>query len=214
MEIPKAQKIDKVLSIHDDQRIDNYFWMNQREDQKVIDYLNQENQYFDANFPKDGLRKQIFDEMVAKVKKDDDTVPYLKNGYFHQTTYSDDSEYPVYNRRKSGSEEVEIVLNVNELAKDEDFCQVGGVNYSPNNKILAYGIDIVGRRIFKIKFLNLESKEYDNIILEGAQASFTFQNDNSGYYTSKDPITLRSYKIMSHQLGTPQDSDICVIEKR
>jgi oligopeptidase B len=214
MEAPQPQRIIKELQKHGDSRVDPYFWMNEREDTKLLDFLNQENAYFESKYPKDGLRKQIFDEIVAKVKKDDDTVPYLKRGYFHQTTYSDESEYPVYHRKKANSDVDEVVLDVNVLAKEEKYCEVvGGSSYSPDDKILAYGIDTVGRRIYKIKFLNLETRVTEEIVLEGTTGRFVFQDDKMGYYSTKD-AALRPHKIMKHVRGTSNADDECIYEEK
>jgi oligopeptidase B len=213
MEEPHPQKVNKVLEKFGDSREDPYFWMNEREDTKVLEFLNQENAYFESLYPKDGLRKQIFGEIVAKVRKDDDTVPYLKRGYYHQITYSDESEYPVYHRKKADSDVDEVVLDVNVLAKEEKYCEVvGGSSYSPDNKILAYGIDSVGRRIFKIKFLNLETRITEEIVLEGTTGRFVFQDDKTGYYSTKD-AALRPHKIIKHVRGS-NVADECIFEEK
>jgi len=213
MEFPKPQKISKIIEKFGDAREDPYYWMNQREDTKVLDFLNQENAYFESLFPGDGLRKQIFDEIVGKIKKDDDTVPYLRRGYYHQMTYSDDSEYPVYHRKKADSDVDEVVLDVNVLAKDESFCQVvGGSTYSPDNKTLAYGIDTVGRRLYKIKFLDVETRVTEDSAIEGTNGRFVFQDDKAGFYTIKN-AALRSYKIFKHVRGS-RDPDECIFEEK
>jgi len=211
MNPPTAEKRSHVMEMFGDERVDDYFWLNQREDKDVLDYLTKENDYLENTFPKDGLRKELYNEIISRIKKDDDSVPYLKRGYYHQTTYSGDSEYPVYKRRKEGSDDYEVVLDVNKLAEGETFCQVAGVSYDPSNTIMAYGVDSVGRRKYTIRFRNLTNGVECKDRLENTTGRFVFgHNHTYGYYTVKDETTLRSHKIMMHKLGESQECDVCI----
>ena len=167
-EKPKAKKVKKELSIHGDTRIDNYYWLNQREDPEVIAYLNQENDYTsNVMEPTKDFQQKLFDEIVGRIKKDDTSVPYLKNGYYYQTRYEKEKEYPIYIRRKGSLEgDMEVMLDANEEAKPYDFYNAGGLSVSPSNEILAYGEDTLSRRIYTIRFKNLTTGEMlDDVIL-------------------------------------------------
>jgi len=214
---PVAEKIKKELTIHGDTRIDNYFWIRERENPKVIDYLNAENAYTDSMMAhtKD-FQKNLFDEIVGRIKKDDSTVPYKRNGYFYYTRYEEGGEYPIYCRKKENMDtDEEIMLNINEMAKDYSFYQVRSLRVSEDNKILAYGVDTVSRRKYTIYFKDLTTGELLPDKIAVTTGSSTWANDNKTiYYSTKDPETLRSDKIYRHTLGTEQTDDKLVFEEK
>ena len=110
---PKAEKINKILSIHDDYIVDEYYWLNQRGNKKVVDYLNDENSYRDE-YMKDhkGLEENLFQEIKGRIKEDDSSVPYFDNGYFYYTKYEKEKQYPIYCRKKESLEsEEEIIID-------------------------------------------------------------------------------------------------------
>ena len=218
MNLPKpiAPKISKTLTIHDDSRQDPYFWMNQREDSKVIDYLNAENEYTKKVMSHtDKFQEALFAELKGRIKEEDQSVPYKDNGYYYITRYETGQEYPIYSRKKDHLEnKEEILLNVNELAKGKDFYNIGSLAISTNNQLMAYSEDTVSRRIYTIKFKNLETGEDLNDTIPNTSGGITWANDNETvFYTLKDDQTLRSYKIMRHKLGTPIEEDIEVFNE-
>ena len=140
---PKAEKINKILSIHDDDRVDEYYWLNQRGNKKVIDYLNDENSYRDE-YMKDykGLEEDLFQEIKGRIKEDDSSVPYFDNGYFYYTRYEKDKQYPIYCRKKESLEsEEEILIDANIMSEGHEYFRIGDFEVSPNNKIMAYSVD-------------------------------------------------------------------------
>ena len=210
MKPPTAKKVAKELSIHGDTRVDNYYWLNKREDEEVINYLTAENTYKEAmlSHTKE-LQQELYDEIVGRIKQEDQSVPYKQNGYYYITRYEEGQEYPIYSRKKGNLEaEEEIMLNVNELAKPYDYYNVAGRSVSPNNQLLAYGEDTLSRRIYDIKFKNLETGEMLEDVITNTTGGAVWANDNKTlFYTSKDEA-LRGYKIFRHQLGTPQSEDV------
>ena len=213
---PVAKKIPKELSIHGDTRIDNYFWIRERENPEVIDYLNAENAYTDSVMAHTkNLQKKLFDEIVGRIKKDDSSVPYKKNGYFYYVRYEKGGEYPIYCRKKGSMDaEEEIMLNVNEMAKGYAYYQVVGLNVSEDNKLLAFGVDTVSRRKYTIYVKNLETGELLPDKISITTGGSTWSNDNKTlYYTTKDPETLRSNKIFRHTLGSEQKNDKLIFEE-
>ncbi|MEM7511698.1 MAG: S9 family peptidase [Bacteroidota bacterium] len=216
LDAPVAKKVPKELSIHDDTRIDNYYWLNERENQEVIDYLTAENTYKDQILaPVKEFQESLFLEMKARIKEDDQSVPFKKNGYYYLSRYEEGKEYPILSRKKGElTAPEEIMLDVNKLAEDHDFFQIGGRSVSPNNKILAYGQDTVSRRLYALKFKNLETGEIYEDELPNTGGSAAWANDNQTvFYSLKDPQTLRSYKIMRHTLGTPASEDVEVFHE-
>lgn len=210
---PKAKIVPKTLEKHKDVRIDNYFWLNERENPEVIDYLNQENTYYDAMtaHTKD-FQTALFEEMKGRIKEDDQSVPYLYNGYYYITRYEKGQDYPIYSRKKGNlSADEEILFNCNDLAKGHSFFQLGGLSVSPDNKFASFGVDTFGRRIYTIQIKNLETGEILSDKIENATGSSVWANDNKTFfYTRQDKVTLRSDKVFKHKLGTAAADDVLV----
>ena len=213
---PKADKRPKELTIHDDVRIDNYYWLNDREDKDVIDYLNAENDYYDkmTSHTKQ-LQEDLFLEMKGRIKEDDSSVPYQKNGYFYITRFEKGGEYPIYSRKKGNLETKEqILFDVNEMAKDFDYFNLKGLSISPNNELATFGIDTVSRRQYTIQFKNLITGEVYEDKIENTTGTASWVNDNKTiYYAKQDETTLRSSKIFKHVLGTDTSEDVEVFHE-
>jgi oligopeptidase B len=206
---PIAKKIPKDLTIHGDTRIDNYYWMNQRDNPDVINYLKAENAYTEAKLKHtEPLQEKLFNEITGRIKQNDETVPYYKNGYYYYTRYEEGKEYPVYCRKKGGLDaDEEIMLNVNEMAVGFNYFQVAGVEVSPDNQMVSFGIDTVGRRKYSIQFKNLVQGNIIDDGIENTTGSAAWANDNrTVFYTTKDS-TLRPYKVMKHVLSKPASED-------
>lgn len=210
---PTAQKIDKHLEIQGDVRIDPYFWLNDRENPEVIDYLERENDYYDkmTAHTKD-FQTDLFEEMKARIKEDDESVPYLYNGYYYITRYETGKDYPIFTRKKGSLDaEEEIMFNANEMAEGHSYFQLAGINVSPDNKLAAFAIDTVSRRKYTIQIKNLETGEIYPQKIELTTGGSTWANDNKTlFYTRKDPQTLRSDKIFRHKLSSNPEQDVLV----
>ncbi len=210
IEAPVAKKDPRTLTLHGDSRVDNYYWLNQRENQEVIDYLTAENTYREKMMEHlESFQEKLFQEMKGRIKETDQSVPYKDNGYYYLTRYEEGMEYPIYARKKGNLEaEEEILLNVNEMAKGFDFYNIGGRSVSPDNKLLAFAEDTLSRRIYKIRFKNLETGEYLEDEIPNTAGSVVWANDNQTvFYVLKDLQTLRDYKVLRHKLGTPVSED-------
>lgn len=206
---PRAKKVPKNLEIHGHTRVDDYYWLRDREDQAVIDYLNEENEYRKKMMGHlEDFEATLFEEMKGRMKPDDESVPYRDNGYFYQARYKKDHEYPIYTRRKGQlSAPEETILDVNVLAESFEYYQVGGLSVSPDNTLLAYSEDTVSRRIYTIKIKNLLNGELLEDEIPNTTGSIAWANDNRTiFYTVKDDA-LRPYKIFKHRLGTSATED-------
>ncbi len=207
---PVAEQIDTAMTIHGDTRIDKYYWMNDRNDPKVIAYLKAENEYLDTMMePAAGMRKKLYEEMRGRIMETDASVPYLKNGYYYYTRFTEGKEYPVYCRKKGSLEGTEeILLDVNVLAAGHDYYQVGGMSVSPDAQWLAYGIDTVSRRQYTIHIKNLQTGEVLPDAIPNTSASAAWASDNKTFfYTAKNPVTLREERILRHVTGTDVRTD-------
>ncbi|WP_238988367.1 S9 family peptidase [Aureibaculum marinum] len=219
---PVADIIPKELKTHGDVRIDNYYWMRLSDEQKnaenpdehtqkVLDYLNAENDYFDKKLGHtEKFREDLFQEMKARIKEDDESVPYKDNGYFYITRYVKGGQYPIYARKKESLEtEEELLFDVNKMAEGHDYYRLGGLNVSPNNKYVAFGVDTVSRRQYVLQFKNLETGEFYPEKIENTTGSSVWANDNKTvFYTKKNPTTLRAERIFKHVLGTDPSKDV------
>lgn len=208
MQAPIAKKVPKELKIHGDTRIDNYFWMNQREDQEVIDHLNAENAYCkEVLQPTEKLQADLYEEMVGRIKKDDESVPYLKKGYWYYTRFIEEGQYPIYCRKKGSMDsEEEILMDVNVMAEGHSYYSVGGLSISPDNKYLVFGEDTVSRRIYTLKMKSIETGEILDLNIPGTTGGASWAGDSQTlFYTLKDETTLRSAKIMSYNILTKEE---------
>ena len=215
MDIPKAKKINKKLTAHGEVRIDPYYWLNERENPEVIQYLEQENAYCDFVM-KDTelLQRELFEEMKSRYKEDDESLPYFFNEYWYITRYEKGTEYPVFTRKYQSQEnEEELLLDVNILADGHDFYDVGGISISLNNEIMAYSEDITGRRIYTTHIQNLKTKEKLEEKLENTTGRIVWANDNEHFFYIQKNEHLRAYKIYRHRLGTSQEEDILVFHE-
>ncbi|TAL61293.1 MAG: S9 family peptidase [Bacteroidetes bacterium] len=218
---PVAEKIPHELF---DKRTDNYFWMRLSDEQKnaatpdeqttkVLDYLKKENEYSKAVLKNtEELQKTLYNEIVGRIKKDDQSVPYLDNGYYYYNKYKEGNEYPVYYRKKGSPDAPdEMLLDVNKLAEGKSYCSVNNLSVSKDNKILVYGVDFVSRRRYTLNFQNLESGSLLSDKIENTTGESVWASDNKTvFYVTKDPETLRSDKVFRHKLGTPVDKDVQV----
>jgi oligopeptidase B len=217
MKPPITKKIAHKLEIHGHERIDNYYWMNSRENPEVIDYLNQENQYLAQTLEETkDFQNSLFEEMKGRIKEDDQSVPFFKSDYFWYSRYEKGSEYPIYCRKKESlSAPEEVILNVNLLAEGKTYYQVGGTSVSTNQKLLAFAADEVGRRIYNIYFKDLETGEILDDQIATVTGNFSWAADNlTIFYSKQDPETLRSFQIYSHQLGTDSSKDQLIFEEK
>ncbi|RTY94892.1 S9 family peptidase [Flavobacterium sp. GT3R68] len=210
---PVAKKILKTLKKFEDSRIDNYFWLNDRENPEVIDYLNKENEYYQkmTAHTKD-FQKELFEEMKSRIKEDDESVPYLYNDYYYLTRYEKGKDYPIYARKKGSLDaKEEILFNCNELAAGHPYFQLGGMSISPDNKFATFAVDIVGRRIYTLRVKNLETDAMLDDVIENITGTSVWANDNKTiFYSTQDAITLRSDKIFKHKLGSDPKEDVLV----
>lgn len=210
---PVAAKIPKALTIHGDTRTDNYFWMNDRDDPKVIAYLQAENAYLDTIMkPEASLQESLYEEMRGRIMEQDATAPYLRNGYYYYTRYETGKEYPIYCRKKASLKAAEeVMLNVNDMARGHAYYQVTGLKVSPDNRLLAFGVDTVSRRKYVLHVKDLETGQLLPDAIPGTTGEAAWASDDQTFfYTRKHPETLRAERILRHKLGADPAKDVQV----
>jgi oligopeptidase B len=202
---PEARKLPKELTLHGDTRIDNYYWLNMRDDPEVLAYLKAENKYTSAMMKEtEALQEKIFNEIVGRIDQTDMSVPYFSEGYYYYTRYEEGKEYPIYCRKRASLEaDEEIMLNVNQMAEGHAYFHVSGITVSPDNRMIAYGVDTVSRRMYTIYFKNLENGEIMDEPLPNTNGAAYWANDNKTlFYALKDEQTLRTDKIYRYKILT------------
>ena len=205
MSTPTVAKKPKELEIHGDIRVDDYYWLRERDNPDVIAYLETENDYLDSAMSDSaGLRERLFSEMRSRIKEDDSTAPYRHGDYYYYQRFETGLEYPIYCRRKGSMEaEEQVLLDVNELAGDEPYFAVNGFRVSPDHKKAAFGVDTVGRRFYTLRFIDLETGEEISDRIEDVTSNVAWAADSETlFYTKQHPETLRWQWIYRTSLGS------------
>ena len=215
---PEARTVPHVVTTHGHRRDDPYHWMrdDERKDPEILAYLQSENDYAEAVLqPSADLRNELFEELKGRIKKDDSSVPVLRRNYWYYTRYESDREYPIHCRRKgSMSAPEEVILDVNELAHGHEYYAVSGLAVSEDEHLLAYAEDTLSRRIYTIRFKNLQTGETLPDRIPGTSSSLAWAADNKTlFYVDKDDKTLRPYRVRRHVLGTADSEDVTVHEE-
>jgi oligopeptidase B len=228
---PMAKKIPHEITAHGDTRIDNYYWMRLSDEQKnaaedardqqtkdVLEYLNAENDYTKKVMAHtESFQTKLFEEMKARVKEDDQSVPVKDNGYFYYTRFEAGKDYPFQCRKKDSMETgtEQVLIDGPALAAGHDYWALGGIDVSDDNEILCYSEDVVSRRVYTASFKKITTGEILKDKITGIAGSPAWAADNKTvFYVVKDPTTLREYQIWKHTLGTEQKNDVLVYEEK
>lgn len=214
---PVAKAVPHRLEKHGHVRVDNYYWLRERDNPEVIRYLEAENAYTAAMMAHTvDLQERLFREFKARIKQTDISVPFLRDGYYYYTRTEEGRNYPIYCRKK-GSLDVaeEVLLDVNTVAEGHKFCSVLSPAVSPGQDLMAYAVDTVGRRFYTIRFKNLATGEILPDVIPNVTGNIAWANDNrTVFYAKQDPVTLRSHRIYRHVLGTDPAEDRLVYDER
>ncbi len=217
MEAPVAAKKAKELTKHGFTRVDNYYWLRDRENPEVISYLEAENAYREERMKGcENLQESLFQEIIGRIKQSDETVPYKENGYYYYVRYEEGKEYPIYCRKKGSLESAEeIIANVNEMAEGYAYYSLGGLSISPDNRYAVMGIDTLSRRKYNLMIKDLETGNMLDDLIPLTTGGASWANDNSTiFYTKKDDETLRSMAIYRHTMGSDASKDVLVYEEK
>ncbi|MBD2501092.1 S9 family peptidase [Anabaena azotica] len=206
---PVAEQQPQVLELHGDRRVDNYFWMRDLDNPKVVEYLEAENLYTKAMMQHtEELQSKLYDEMLSRIKETDLSVPYRKDNYYYYSRTEAGKAYRIYCRKQGDLDaSEEILLDENELAAGHDFFELGTLAISPNHQILAYSYDTSGSEQYTLLFLDLNTYElYPESIAETSY-SFCWCNDNKTCFYTKIDEANRPYQLYKHSLGTSPEKD-------
>lgn len=218
---PVCKQIPHEMTIHGDTRIDKYYWLNDywldgplKED--VVSYLNEENTYQEALMaPTKDLQEKLYNEMLARIKQTDESVPYFYNGHWYITKTEEAKEYPIYVRRKGSMDAPEeLLLDVNRMAEGYEYYSASGLTVSPDNTLLAFGVDTVSRRQYTIYFKNLLTGQILSENIPNTSANMVWAKDSKTiFYSTKDELTLRNDKIWRYEVGSGKAPELVFHEK-
>jgi oligopeptidase B len=219
---PVADKKPAQFTAHGDTRTDDYYWMNDYfkkgpDSTRVVEYLTAENTYLDTMMAgTKQIQSDLFTEIKSRIKEKDESVPVFDNGYFYYRKTDEGKQYYKYCRKKGSLDAPEeILLDADAMAEGTGYFSASGFSISPDNKMMAYGIDKVSRRQYTIFIKNLETGEIMKDEIKGTGGNAIWGNDNKTiFYTSNNQVTLLSEKIKRHTIGTDASSDVPVYEEK
>jgi len=211
-----AHKSPHVLEVHGDRRVDDYFWMKERDSEPVMAFLRQENERVaEALAPVKDFEKQLYKEMRARIKEDDSSVPVFDTGFYYYSRYEKGQEYPIHARKEGSLDAAEqIILDENVEGKGQAYFDAGNVEASPDHKILAFSADTVGRRFYTFRFKDLATGKFLPDVIENVTPSMAWAADSKTvFYVKQDPETLRAHQVYRYELGNPSSTTLIFEEK-
>lgn len=219
---PVAEKQDHVRTIHGDSVNDPYYWMidyfkKGKDSTKVVNYLTEENNYWEAMMKDtEPFREKLYQEMRARIKEKDESVPVFRNGYYYYTRTEEGKQYFKYARKKGSLKAPEeLLLDVDKMAEGHAYYAASGFSISPDNNKMIFGVDDVSRRQYKLFLKDLKTGKITDLNIKNTTGSATWANDNKTiFYTAKNPETLLSEKIMRHVIGTDPKNDAVVYHEK
>lgn len=217
IEPPKAKKVPFELKAHGQLRVDEYYWLRDRENPDVLEYLTAENEYADKVMAHTKtLEDTLFQEITGRIKQTDLSVPFKHGDYYYYVRYEPEREYGIYCRKYQSLEHPEeIMLDANVLARGCEFFSLGNWMISSEQDLLAYAVDTQGRRIYTVHIKNLVTGEIIHDMIPETTGNMDWANDNRTlFYSKQDPETLRAYQIWRHVLGTDIEKDELVFEEK
>ena len=213
---PVADVVPYQHKIHNHIRKDPYYWLNQRDNPEVLDYLERENDYYQKmTAHTQSFQQELYEEMRSRIKEDDSSVPYFYNGYWYITRYEEGKDYPIYLRKKGAlTAKEEVLFDCNEMAQGKDYFRLVGISVSPDNTKVAFGIDTVSRRQYTLKIKDLISDKLLETKIENTTGGSVWAADNATlFYNKKDDQTLRSEAVYKHQINSTKQADQLVFEE-
>jgi oligopeptidase B len=212
---PIAARRPKVLEKHGDRRIDPYYWMREKGNPEVIAHLEAENAYVEAVMaPTRGLQELLYREIVGRVQETDTSAPSFFRGYWNYTRTVEGLDYEIYCRRPGAIDGPEqVILDGNELSRGHDYFDLGFVEASPDQNLLAYAADYTGAELFELRFRDLGTGAELDDVLPDVYYGAAWAGDNKTFFYVKADPAMRPFQVWRHRLGTPTDHDVLVLQE-
>src|SRR6266699_4111498 len=205
---PVAKVIPHPVTAHGDTRVDNYFWLRNKEDPETIAYLEAENRYTEQVMkPTEALRSQLYDEMLGRIQQTDLSVPVKRDDFFYYTRTEEGKQYAIYCRKKGSLDAPEeVLLDGNKLAEGHKYVRVGNFVASPNHRLLAYSVDFDGNEMYTIRVKDLETGALLPDEIPNTYYSLEWARDNATFFYTILDDALRPYQIFRHVIGVQQNT--------
>lgn len=207
MKQPLAAKREQRLELHGDLRIDEYYWLKDRENPEVLEYLAAENSYREHEMaPLKGLTEELFAEMTGRLDPNESSLPIEMDGYWYQSRYCEGKEYPIHVRFQ-GAEDgpEELLLDVNVLAEGRSYCQVASMVMTRDHRRMAYAVDFVSRRQYTLRFRDVATGLDHAMEIHDTSGAFAWADDGETFfYATKDAKTLRVDRVWRQKLGSTE----------
>src|SRR6202165_4565516 len=212
---PVAPRRPKLLFAHGDRRVDPYYWLREKDNSEVMAYLEAENAYADAVMaPTEDLQATLYREILWRVPETDTSAPTLHKGWWTYTRSVEGLDYEIYCRRHGTLDAAEeVVLDANELAKGHEYFDLGYVERSPDETLLAYAADVNGSELHELRFRELATGTDLDDAVQGVYYGAAWSADSRMFFYVKPDHSLRPYQVWRHAIGTPVDRDVLVLEE-
>jgi oligopeptidase B len=212
---PVAQKIPKIDTLHNEVLVDDYFWLRDRDNMKVIEYLNAENEYTEkVMHHTTELQKTLYNEMLARIKETDLSAPVKLDNYYYYHRSEKDKQYPIYCRKKDslGADE-EIILDHNDIAEGYEYCEIGELMVSPDHRLLAFMVDTLANERFTLYIKDIDNDTLFSECIPNTGYTIAWAADNRTIFYTKCDDAKRPYKLYRHTLGNDPVQDECIFHE-
>ena len=214
-EPPIAARRQKILEKHGDRRIDPYYWMREKDNPEVRAYLEAENAYTEAvTAPTAELRERLYREILGRIQETDTSAPSYFRGYWTYTRTVEGLDYEIYCRRPESMEAPEeVLLDGNQLAQGHDYFELGFLEHSPDQNVIAYTVDFTGAELFELRFRDLRTGSELEDVLKDVYYGAAWAADGGTFFYVKTDAAMRPFQVWRHRLGTSPDQDVVVLQE-
>jgi len=224
--VPKINKILSTVKIHNEELIDNYSWIKQKDWKEVIlnpnklntqvkKYLDEENLFKD-NQLKDinDIEKKLFEELKSKIKNEDNSVPKKDGNYLYGYKYNKNSEYPIYYRKNTTNNSEEIILDCEKKSKTHTYFNVASISHSHDHRHVAYNIDTNGSEYFSIFIEDIQKQELLSPEIKNTTGDIVWSLDNNYIFYVRLDQNHRPTKVFKHKIGSNSEKDLLIYEEK
>ena len=212
---PVATQKPRVLEAHGDRRVDPYYWLRDKSDPQVVAYLEAENAYADAVLAgAAALEQRLYREILGRVQETDYSAPVFRSGWWSYTRTVEGLDYEIYCRRRGSMEAPEeIVLDANLLARGHDYFELGYVERSPDDALVAYAVDLDGSEKHVLRLREIATGVDLDDVVTGVYYGFAWAAGGRTFFYVRPDASMRPFQVWRHRLGADPASDALVFQE-